>query len=400
MATTFDVIVIGARCAGSPTALLLARKGYRVLAVERATFPSDTLSTHWIHPRGVAALHRWGLLEMLAHTGCPAIDTYSFDFGPFALRGNPRPLDGIGVGYGPRRTILDTLLVEAAGAAGADVRQDFSVDEVVFEDGAVVGIRGRASDGPCIEERAPLVVGADGRHSLLARSVRAHEYQTHSPREAGYFAYFSGLGNDRFDVYLRPGRSMAALPTHERLSCVVVTWPIAEFQANRADIEGNFFKTLDLAPGFADRVQPNNRQTRFAGTGDLPGYYRKPFGPGWALVGDAGYRTDPCTAQGMTDAFLSAELLSVAIDEWMCGRSAFDTAMTRYQHARDEATLPLYGLTWEFARNEPPPPDVARLLEEASRSQQRMNDWASIIAGTLPVGEFFQPTVACSGQCP
>jgi flavin-dependent dehydrogenase len=394
MASTYDVIVIGARCAGSPTALLLARMGYRVLLLDRATFPSDTLSTHWIHPRGIAALSRWGLLERLASTGCPPIDTYSFDFGAFTLRGTPRPLDGINVGYGPRRTVLDALLVDAAVEAGADLRQNFSVDELVFEDNRVVGIRGRAMDGPVVEERAPLVIGADGRHSLVARSVAPEHYRTQPPLEAGYYAYFSGLRNDAFDVYIRPGRSMAALPTHDGLACVVVTWPIAEFEANRVDIEGNFFQSLELAPSFSEQVLRGKRESRFAGTADLPGYYRKPFGPGWALVGDAGYRTDPCTTQGITDAFVSADLLSTAIDEWMSGRSDFDAAMARYQQERDAATMPIYELTCEFAKNEPPPPDVARLLMETSRSQERMNDWASIIAGTLPVSEFFKSAAA------
>jgi 2-polyprenyl-6-methoxyphenol hydroxylase-like FAD-dependent oxidoreductase len=374
--------------------MLLARMGYRVLVLDRASFPSDTLSTHWIHPRGVAAISRWGLLDKLASTGCPPIDTYSFDFGAFTLRGSPRPLETIDVGYGPRRTVLDAMLVDAAVDAGVEVRQDFSVDELVFEDGRVAGIRGRAMDGPVVEERAPLVVGADGRHSLVARSVEPEQYRTQTPLEAGYYAYFSGLPSDTFDVYVRPGRQLAALPTHDGLACVVVTWPIAEFEANRVDIEGNFFASLDLAPSFAERVRAGARETRFAGTADLPGYFRKPFGPGWALVGDAGYRTDPCTAQGITDAFVSAELLSAAIDDWMSGRSAFEAAMSRYQHDRDEAFMPIYGLTCEIAKNELPAPDVAQLLMEASRSQQRMNDWASIIAGTLPVSEFFQPAPA------
>src|SRR5262249_28110044 len=152
-----DVIVIGARCAGSPTAMLLAHKGYRVLLVDRAAFPSDTLSTHWIHPRGVAALSRWGLLDKLARTGCPPIATYSFDFEAFVLRGPPRPLDGILTGYGPRRTILDALLVDAASEAGVEICQQFSVDELVFDGGRVVGIRGRADDGPVVEARARLV---------------------------------------------------------------------------------------------------------------------------------------------------------------------------------------------------------------------------------------------------
>ena len=125
----YDAIVVGARCAGSPTAMLLARKGYRVLAVDRATFPSDTISTHLIHPPGVGALKRWGLLDRVVATGCPPIDTYAFDFGPFTIAGSPESPDS-SVAYAPRRTVLDKLLVDAASEAGAEVREGFTVEEV------------------------------------------------------------------------------------------------------------------------------------------------------------------------------------------------------------------------------------------------------------------------------
>src|SRR5512134_1549982 len=137
----YDAIVVGARCAGSPAAMLLARKGRDVLVVDRATFPSDTISTHLIHPPGVAALKRWGLLDRLVATGCPAIDTYVFDFGPITISGAPGTEDAP-VAYAPRRTVLDKLLVDAASEAGAEVREGFTVESVVVEDGRVTGVRG------------------------------------------------------------------------------------------------------------------------------------------------------------------------------------------------------------------------------------------------------------------
>jgi flavin-dependent dehydrogenase len=130
----YDVIVIGARCAGSPTAMLLARMGYEVLVVDRATFPSDTLSTHLIHTPGVATLKQWGLLDRLVATGCPPIDTYAFDFGPFTLSGSPE-IDGTPAAYAPRRTVLDKLLVDAAREAGAEVREGFTVEDLVLREG-------------------------------------------------------------------------------------------------------------------------------------------------------------------------------------------------------------------------------------------------------------------------
>ena len=141
MTRSFDAIVVGARCAGSPTAMLLARKGYRVLVVDRASFPSDTVSTHILHPLG-AGPYRVGLLDRLAATGCPPIHTYAFDFGPFTIAGAPGTSEAP-VGYCPRRTILDKLLVDAAAEAGAEVREGFAVEEILIEDGRAVGIKGR-----------------------------------------------------------------------------------------------------------------------------------------------------------------------------------------------------------------------------------------------------------------
>jgi len=166
----FDAIVVGARCAGSPTAMLLARNGYRVLLVDRATFPSDTISTHVVQPTGVGSLRRWGLLDRLIVTGCPPIHTYTFDFGPFTIAGSPGT-DNTPVAYCPRRTVLDKLLVDAAAEAGADVREGFTVEEVVLDDDRVVGVRGHGKDGRSVTDHARVVVGADGLHSLVAATV-------------------------------------------------------------------------------------------------------------------------------------------------------------------------------------------------------------------------------------
>src|SRR3954469_19304699 len=173
-ANEYDAIVIGARCAGSPTAMLLAQKGYRVLVVDRTTFPSDTVSTHVVHPTGVDALRRWGLLPQVTASGCPAIDTYSFDFGPLVLEGSPGTPESP-VSYCPRRTVLDKVLVDGAAAAGAEVREGFGVDELIVEDGIVVGIRGH-DDGAQITEHAAVVVGADGLKSFVGRSIQSEQY--------------------------------------------------------------------------------------------------------------------------------------------------------------------------------------------------------------------------------
>jgi flavin-dependent dehydrogenase len=317
--TRYDAIVVGARCAGSPTAMLLARRGYEVLVVDRASFPSDTVSTHLLHPPGVASLRRWGLLERLVATGCPAIHTYRFDFGPFALSGAPGTAD-TPVAYGPRRTVLDRLLVEAAAEAGAEVRQSFTVTDLVVDDeGRVVGVRGHGPDGRAVTVQARVVVGADGRHSRVARAVRPEQYHQRPPLLVAYYSYWSGLPMDgRFETWVRPDRGFAAWPTHDDLTVVIGGWPHAELEANRHDVEGNYLAMLELAPAFAERVRAATRQARFVGTA-VPNYFRKPFGPGWALVGNAGYNKDFITAQGTGDAFRDAELCATALDQAFSG---------------------------------------------------------------------------------
>jgi 2-polyprenyl-6-methoxyphenol hydroxylase-like FAD-dependent oxidoreductase len=387
-AAGYDVIVAGLRCAGAPTAMLLARKGHRVLAVDRATFPSDTVSTHLIHPPGVGALRRWGVLDAVVATGCPAIRTYAFDFGPFALTGSPGVSRG-DVAYSPRRTVLDKLLVDAAAADGVEVREGFTVEELVFEGDRVAGLRGRSRSGATVTERARVVVGADGLQSLVARVVDAPRYHEKPPLLAAYYSYWSGLPMaGRFEVYIRPHRAFGAWPTSDGRTLVIAGWPYAEFEANKRDIEGNVHAVIDLVPEFAKRLREARREERFAGM-PVPGYLRKPFGPGWALVGDAGYNKDFITAQGMQDAFRDAELCAGALDEAITGRRAFDEAMAGYQRARDEHVLPMYEMTAQLASLEPLPPELQRILAAAHGNQDAMDAFARVNAGVTSPREFF-----------
>ena len=390
MGTKYDVIVVGARVAGAPTAMLLARKGYRVLLVDQATFPSDTLSTHMIHAPGIAALRRWGLLDQVVASGTPPIYTYSFDFGPFTIAGLPRPHDGISNGYAPRRTILDKILVDAAANAGAEVREQFTVDEIVIEDGAVVGVRGHGQDGQPVLERARVVIGADGRNSRVAKAVRAEQYNEKPKLMWAYYTYWRGLPVAGFETVVRPDRGWAALPTNDGLTMLVVGWPFAESMAYKADIEANYLKTLDLAPEFAERVRAAQRVEQFAG-GAVRNFFRKPFGPGWALVGDAGYTKDPITAQGISDAFRDAELCATALDESFSGARSFDDALDAYQATRDAHVLPMYEFTTQLATLEAPPPEMQQLLGAVHGNQDAMDSFVSVTAGTVSPIEFFDP---------
>lgn len=390
MTTPYDVIVVGARCAGAPTAMLLARRGYRVLAVDRAAFPSDTVSTHVIHAPGVGALRRWGLLEQVTATGCPPIETYSFDFGAFTIAGTPPPHDGHSTAYAPRRTVLDKILVDAASRAGAEVRERFTVEDVVVEDGTVVGVRGHGEGGAPVLERARVVIGADGRNSRVAGAVRPGQYHEKPMLQWSFYSYWSGLPVDGFEIVVRPDRGWGALPTNDGLTLVVVGWPSAESGAFKADVETNFLRTLELAPEFAARVRAARREERFAG-GAVPNFFRTPYGPGWALVGDAGYTKDPITAQGISDAFRDAELCATAVDEALAGGRPFDEAMSAYQRRRDEQVLPIYEFTTGLATLAPPPPELQQLLGAVHGNRKAMDAFTGLTAGTVSPAEFFDP---------
>src|SRR5829696_7777641 len=243
----YDAIVVGARCAGAPTAMLLARSGHRVLLVDRAAFPSDTLSTHFIHQPGVACLDRWGVLPQIAGSGCPPILRYTLDVGPFALRGTPPPAGAVAAAYSVRRTVLDQALVAAAAAAGAEIRERFAVTSLVWEDGRVVGIRGRARGGPEVTERSRIVIGADGMGSLVARAVAAPVYDATPALTCAAYTYWRGLEIDGAELYPREGRMIVAAPTNDGQAVTIVFWPTAAYAAIRGDLDRHARTALGLA---------------------------------------------------------------------------------------------------------------------------------------------------------
>lgn len=388
----YDAIVVGARCAGSPTAMLLARQGFQVLLVDRASFPSDTLSTHILWPHGAEVLARWGLLEPLAATGAPPIcRRMTFDVGAFALHGTiPDANDGRG-GFCPRRTVLDHLLLNAAVEAGVEVREGFAVDELLTSGDRVSGIRGHGRDGPPVEESARIVIGADGVSSLVARAVRVEEYDARPVAACGYYSYFSGVEQDDIELYVRDHHAAGGAPTNDGLHLVMVNWPARDFPTVRSDIEGSVRRALESAPGFAARVRAGRREERWYGTAGLPGYFRKPFGPGWALVGDASYHKDPITAQGISDAFIEAEMLAATLTAaWTTG-APLEDGMAAHEAARNERVRPMYEFTTALAALEPPPPELRALFGALHGNQDATNAFLSAITGAAPLPEFMSP---------
>ena len=388
----YDAIVVGARCAGSSTAMLLARLGYRILMIDRATFPSDTMSTHWIHQPGLASLKRWGLLERVLQTSAPVIDKVTFDFGPLALSGCSPAVDGVGYACAPRRTILDQIILDAAVEAGVEVRQGVAVQDVVRDgSGAVVGVRASAAGGKATEERAKIVIGADGMHSPIARLVEAPIYNEVPSLTTFYYSYWSGVSADGVEMCPREHRGVGLIPTNDGLVCAGAAWHAHEFSEFRTDVEGNLMRTFDLVPGFGERLRAGRREEPIRGTANQPNFFRKPFGRGWALVGDAGYYRDAITAQGISDAFRDAELLAGAIDDGFSRRRPLEKSLADYELTRNEAVEPMYAFTVELARLATPPLDLAQLLAALVGNQTQTDRFLGVVAGAVPIPDFFAP---------
>jgi flavin-dependent dehydrogenase len=391
----YDVIVVGARCAGATTAMLLARRGHRVLLVDRSTFPSDLrLSTHLVWQPGVAALKRWGLLDEVTASGCPAMTTAALDVGPFTGTGTMPPAHGVREAYAPRRVVLDAILVNAAVQAGAELWEGCTVDGLLIGDGAgggsrVRGIRGHLRSGQTVRATATIVVGADGPRSPTAVRVGASTYLKRPARQGTYFTYWSGLPSRVNTLYPRPYRSVVTIPTNDDLTMVAVNWAIDGYRAVRHDIEGHYHRTIaEIAPELADQLRGSRREDRWIGAA-VPSWFRCPYGPGWALVGDAGYLKDPCTAQGITDAFHHAELLADALDDGLRLRRPFDDALADYERQRNAAVMPMYEFTYATSALEPPSPQEEELFAAMRDDPALAGRFFGVFAGTVPVQDFF-----------
>jgi len=387
---TYDVIVVGARCAGAPTAMLLAREGLRVLLVDRSRFPSDIRHGHFIHRQGPRLLHEWGLLDRIVATGCPPATSVTFDMGDARLAGRDLMVDGVAAGYGPRRAALDQVLVDAAVEAGVELRDNFAVTDYVGDGERITGIRGQHG-GSSVTERAAMVVGADGRGSLLARTVGAAEYEPVPTLTCWYFSYWSGVPADGLELYVRRQRVIFAFPTNDGLFAVFIAWPIDTRRAIQFDIEPAFTAVVERVPALAERLRNGQQEEPFYGAGNLPNFLRKPYGPGWALVGDAGCHKDPYMALGISDALRDADLLSAAIADGLSGRRALDEAMAEYEEWRNAATMADYRSNLHLAQFKPPLPDERELIAALQGNPEATNRFFMAREGMIPPETFFNP---------
>jgi flavin-dependent dehydrogenase len=384
----YDVLVVGTRCSGAALAMLLARRGCRVLGIDRARFPSDTVSTHFMWPRTTSFLAKWQLLDKLSASGCPPIELVTADYGPIAIHGRPSPVDGTSVMYCPRRTILDLLLVEAAREAGAEIREATTFRGLLQEGDRIVGLRAQDRDGAAVEVRASVVVGADGMWSPVARAAGAAAEIHHDPLTCGYYAYWAGVPTRGVEFYVRHGRDILVFPTHDGLACIWAGRSHGDWDTYRANVEGSYREILSLAPDLAERVESARRASPFRGTSKLPNFYRRSSGKGWALVGDAAYHRDPLPGMGIGDAFLGAQLLADAIAGSLAGRASdLDEALAEYGSSFREKTMPVFEYTLRAASLKDPTPTLP-LYARIGASPEGTTRFMDVLAGTAEFKQF------------
>ena len=314
-----DVVIVGGRVAGAATALLLARAGVRVILIDRDRHGSDTLSTHGLMRAGVLQLSRWGLLQDVAATGTPPIRQVIFHYadGEQAVVAI-RPSPGVDALYAPRRYLFDQLLVDAAAAAGAEVLHETSVTALLRDAGErVVGVQIRRRGGQSTDLHATLTVGADGVRSTVARQVDAPISRRGSSAGAVLYRYFHDLPAEGYEWSYGDQAATGFIPTNDG-TCVFVGTTPARIRALRRNGAEHAFNSLiaSAGPALVDRVAAATPAGRMHGWSGAVAYLRHCWGPGWALVGDAGYFKDPITTHGMTDALRDAELLADAV--WPC----------------------------------------------------------------------------------
>ncbi len=367
LVSSCDVLIVGARVAGAATALQLARRGLRVLVVDRESPGRDTLSTHALMRGGVQQLHRWGVLPAVVAAGTPAVRTTWFHYGEETVEVAIKPRDGVDALYAPRRTVLDPILVAAARAAGAHVQHGVRLRELVRDAGGRVG-------GAIVEDaggrpraiRAGLVVGADGLRSTVARLAGAKPFVTGAHAAAVLYGHWPGVDVGGYRWYWRPGVSAGAIPTNDGDTCVFVSATPERLHAvaSEGGRAGYHRLLAEAAPELARAVARAPGRGPIRGFKGAPGHLRPSAGDGWALVGDAAFFRDPLTAHGMTDALRDAELLAHAV--------AFGTPRALAEHAAESAAiaLPILRLSDEIASfgwDLPRVRELHRLLAEEMR---------------------------------
>ena len=368
----YDVVVVGARPSGAATAMLLARAGLRVQVVDRGRYGADTVSTHALLRGGVVQLARWGLLDRIAAAGTPPVRRCVFHYGEDRIDVPIKPGPGFDALYAPRRTVLDPILVDAALAAGADVRFGVTINAVRRDtSGRVIGVAGRDERGAAFVTDARITVGADGIGSTIARLVGAPMERVAASATAIVYGYWDGLPVDDYALFYRPDVAAGFFPTNGGQTCVFGATGPGRFRslARASGVVSAYARLLgEAAPGVLDPGDSARAPERVRTFTSRPGFLRTAYGPGWALVGDAGYFKDPITSHGLTDALRDAELLASAIVSALTAGVDETAAMAAYQATRDRVSAQLFATTDAIASFDWDLDQIPRLLVKLSDS--------------------------------
>ena len=371
-AHSYDAIIIGARAAGAATAMLMARRGLRVLVAERGAPGTDTLSSHNITRGAVIQLDRWGLTGRILAAGTPPIRRSTFYFGANALPFDIKPVGSASGILGTRRFVLDRILVEAATDAGAEVRFHTSFRDVIRnEAGRIIGATLTDTAGNDVDVHAPLVVGADGMRSTVARRVGARTRKQSANALAHIYGYYGDMPLTENHAFFVRGASIATAPTNGGAHVVIASLPEDRLRLMRTGMDD---KTVlealaeECNAGFATLLKNARPTEAFRVFRGAHGFVRDCAGPGWALVGDAGYFRDPVTAHGMTDAFRDAELLARAA-------GLGDAALADYQARRDEVTAEIWDITDRIAAYDKEPQELQAMFHELAMAMRAEQAW-------------------------
>jgi flavin-dependent dehydrogenase len=381
---TYDVIIVGARAAGAATGMLLARAGLRPLVIDRSAPGTDTLSTHAILRGGVLQLSRWGLLDRIVAAGTPPIQRTTFIYAEERLALDLKPSHGVDALYAPRRTVLDPTLVDAAVEAGCEVHHGTSVTSLLWEGDRVAGVRAVTADSRTVDLRARLVIGADGIRSMVAREVDAATTRLGNHAGAATYGYWTDFDSDGFEWMFRPEACAGVIPTNDGAVCV-----FAGASPNKIGRGGT-----KLIQRVVDEVAPDVGQRLAAATppqgtrtwSGHVGFMKRPYGRGWALVGDAGYFKDPIGAHGLTDALRDAELLGRAIVQGWNDESELTDALADYESTRDRLSVELFDIIDRVAGQQWDDREIAELLWNQSKAMVDEVETLAALGATSFVG--------------
>lgn len=396
-----DVVVVGGRVSGAPLAMLLARKGHKVMLLEKQVFPKDVLSTHFIWPRGMSYLQRWGLAErVLAKTPHGTVVELNMEGAKLKgtvparfLKDRFQQLHGdslnvIETWSGPRRYFLDQILLDGAKEAGVDVREGVSFTNVLAENGTVTGVTAASATGTPFDVKATLVVGADGRFSNVAKKVGAKPLTVRERSSFAYYSYFPGLNGVGQSVSRRGRLGAAVFPTNDGAHMGLVYGPSTWWDDFRADPENNFFKAFDFcSPENGEALRGSKREDTFKACATMPAFLRQQFGPGWALAGDAGAFHDQVTAMGMTHAFRDSELLAAAIHQSLAGELPMMESLTRYDQKRTADHNEYFEVVCKIAEMNVFSKAEVQYFRDIQGNQEQIDELLARFSDTLPMSK-------------